>query len=120
MVSPYEMKKMDPEKLAMMLTEECSTKLPSMIDSIDDMVTAQRQLGEITNMYSYMMSCLTLFKIWTKELKKVDKDEGDRMAMRRDVIDDMTKVVNSRYNGLSRMLSVKQEINKELGMTGGI
>ncbi len=121
MISSYSMKAMEPGDLTNLLIEECLDDIPTGIDTIEDMVFAQRRLGEITNLYSYMMSCLAQFKIWVKVSKSQgQKEETDAMIMRRDSVEIITKVLDQQYAALSRMLTIKQEINNELKMTGGV
>ena len=118
-LTPETMKIMDPEELSSDLIEEYVHEIPTNVDSIYDMMQAGSMLGMLSNQYSYMLSTLNIFKIWTKLAKKDSKEEYEKMAMRRDAVETIVDILKQQYNAISRMITIKQEINNELKMTDG-
>ncbi len=119
-LTPETMKGMDPEELNSDLIEEYVHEIPINIESVDDMARAGRLMGILTNNYSYMLATLNTFKIWVKIAKKAeDKSEYEKMVMRRDSVEAIVDILKQQYSAVSRLISVKQEINNELRMTDG-
>ena len=119
-LTPETMKKMDPEELNKELVHEYVEMIPVEVTSIEDMQKAGKLLGILTNNYSYMLATLNTFKIWVKITKaNEDKKEYEKMVMRRDTVEAIVDILKQQYNAVSRLISVKQEINNELRMTEG-
>ena len=119
-LTPETMKNMDPEELNADLIEEYVHEIPTDVESVDDMVRAGHLMGILTNNYSYMLATLNTFKIWTKNCKLADdKKEYEKMAMRRDSVEAIVEILKQQYNAVSRLITIKQEINNELKMTEG-
>lgn len=119
-LTPETMRGMDPEELNSDLIEEYVHEIPINIESVDDMARAGRLMGILTNNYSYMLATLNTFKIWVKIAKKAeDKSEYEKMVMRRDSVEAIVDILKQQYSAVSRLISVKQEINNELRMTDG-
>lgn len=114
------MKDMDPEELNADLIEEYVHEIPTSIDTIEDMAKIGKLMGMLTNNYSYLLAVLNTFKIWTKIAKaSEDKVAYTNMAMRRDSVEAIVSILQQQYNALSRLITIKQEINNELKMTDG-
>lgn len=119
-LTPETMKQMDPEELNKELVHEYVEMIPVEVTSIEDMQKAGKLLGILTNNYSYMLATLNTFKIWVKITKaNEDKKEYEKMVMRRDTVEAIVDILKQQYNAVSRLISVKQEINNELRMTEG-
>lgn len=114
------MKNMDPEELNADLIDEYVHEIPVDIESIEDMAKAGHLMGILTNNYSYMVATLNTFKIWTKIAKlSEDKKEYEKMVMRRDSVEAIVDILKQQYLAVSRLITIKQEINNELKMTEG-
>lgn len=114
------MKVLDPEELSFDLIEEYIHDIPLSVETAEDMAWAGCLMGTLTNQYSYLTSAHNMFKIWTKMAKASgDKTEYENMAMRRDTIEVIAKILKQQYDSLSRLITIKQEINNELRMTDG-
>ena len=119
-LTPDTMKNMDPEELNADLIEEYVHEIPVSIETIEDMTKAGRLMGILTNNYAYLLAALNPFKIWVKAAKaSEDKKEYEKMVMRRDSVEAIVDILKQQYNALSRLITIKQEINNELKMTDG-
>lgn len=105
-------------KLTNWLTKEFDFALPDEIDTLADLTLAGRLLSKILNGYTFVSTLL----IYAKSLSRQIKRSGDKQACE-DMTDKMfvLQVVNDRlklqYQGLSRRITIKQEINTELHMS---
>ena len=112
---------MDPCELNLWLVETFPCEIPTCIDSVEAFTKAGNLLGDLTNKYTYLASTLSFLKIETKNEKRKGKgQDADDMMLRRDAFQNMTDIIKQQYNAVSRIITVKQEINNELKMTGGI
>lgn len=109
---------MEPEKLAIWLNENYSFQIPVVIETADDLRSAGRLMGNLTNTYSYIMSISTFAGLAVREAKrnKLDKSVIDDCIARRDLIKDFADTIKFQYNAVSRMITVKQNIDEELKM----
>ena len=111
--------KMDPLELAEKLVKISCVEIPCDINSADDMTRAGNLLGKYTNSYVYLTGVLSFLKVLTKNAKsRGEKELYEDMAMRRDVVEKMAEAEKQKYNAISRMITTKQEVNKELQMAG--
>jgi hypothetical protein len=111
-------KQMDPEELNSILLKTFVKPIPISIENIEDMNTAGRLMASLTNDYSYLSGVLSSLKISAKIAKSQgSKVEYNEMVMRRDCVDIIVDIVKQQYSALSRLITIKQEINNELKMT---
>lgn len=107
------------ENLIKWLDSRFYVSIPKGLESIDDMKTAGRLLGQLSNDYSYLAVLLSYAKAFVRAEKRKGKDfkaSYEDMIDKRDIIDEMTSVVKMQYQAISRMITVKQEIQEELNM----
>ena len=91
--------------------------LPEGIITAEDLSDAGKMLGHLTNSYSYLANQSEYAKIVVREKKgKIPKEEYQTLMGKRDVIERGAETVKLQYQALSRMITVKQEINHELRM----
>lgn len=111
----------DPLVLTEKLKSEYLFYLPETIENADDLLEAGRFLGKIANSYSFLVQLSSLAKINVRKLKreKKSKDEIDNAIDRKDSINNTVEAVKMQYNAISRLITVKQQINEELKMTDG-
>jgi len=114
------MKTMEPDVLDKTLTEIYTHTVPICIDTIEEMVDAGKLMSTIANEYSFLMSALSSFKIMTKVLKENKDKDASKMAMRRDSIESAVERLKFQYGAISRLITIKQQINYELKMTGAM
>ena len=98
------------------LAKICYLEIPTEITSVEAMTKAGTLLGELTNRYSYLTSLHMLVKAICRLYKKQSKELWDEMVAKRDALEDALKMTLQQYSAISRMISTKQEINKEINM----
>lgn len=114
-----EIYEMEPFEMTEKLTESFSYDLPEFLDTPDDLRNAGRLLGELCAAYSYLIQLASYGKLLVRDLKrtKADKATIDNAIDRRDVINNLAEIIKLQYNTVSRMVSIKQQINYELKMS---
>ena len=111
---------MTPINLAIWLEKEYASTLPSNIDSMEEMKKVNTQLSRLANSYSFVMQLLTYTKIQVRQEKrkgKENKENYEDMIDRRDTLQNTADILKMQYQTLSRMITVKKEINDELRMS---
>lgn len=92
--------------------------LPESILTIEDMQEAGAMLSKLINGYTFLSNLAEYAKILVREKKgKISKEEHQSLMGKRDVIVQAAETVKMQYSALSRMITVKQEINRELQMS---
>ena len=114
-----EIYEMEPFEMTEKLTDSFSYDLPEFLDTPEDLRNAGRLLGELCAAYSYLIQLASYGKLLVRDLKrtKTDKATIDNAIDRRDVINNMAEIIKLQYNTVSRMVSIKQQINYELKMS---
>ena len=115
---------MDPFELLYYIEEGFLKEIPEQVDTIEDMVLVQKLFPEITNAYSYINAALAHVKLLTRKLKGIkdiektdeSKKNYDDMVSRRDVLETASDILKQQYSALSRAITVRQEINREINM----
>ena len=111
---------MTPIDLAIWLEKEYASTLPSNIDSMEEMKKVNTQLSKLANSYSFVMQLLTYTKIQVRQEKRKGKEKKENyedMIDRRDTLQNTADILKMQYQTLSRMITVKKEINDELRMS---
>lgn len=111
----------DPNDLMVKLQQEYSYYVPETIETIDDLKKAGRMLGKLANTYSFLTQVSSYAKLEVRQLKrkKEAKDKIEDAIDRKTIIDTFAEVINLQYKAVSRLLTIKQQINEELKMTDG-
>ncbi len=107
------------------LVKEFSTEIPKEIVTIEEMNEAQALLLELASKFSYLSELASYAKIATRELKRVldsDKTPENRRAYedmvdKKEAVQNFAEIMKSKYAAVSRAVTIKTEINKELGMS---
>lgn len=110
---------MEPKALIRWLDDNFNGTVMSDIQTVEELDAAKRCLSVLTNKYSYLASMTLFAKVAARGLKRKGKEFKELyedMIDRRDALDEMARVVLQQYNTVSRMITVKLEINKELEM----
>lgn len=109
---------MQPEALAIWLDKNFLDTIPTGIETTDDLRRAGELLGKLANIYSYIMSITTFAKLAVREAKRRgdSKDDINDCIARRDVLDSFTEVIKTQYNAVSRMITVKKQVDEEIKM----
>lgn len=113
----YEYLKLPPIALLETLSDTFLYDIPITIETADDLATVSKMLSETANQYSFLCQLLGYAKIQKRNFARENsKTEKEDMIDREDVINNIVNAVKLRYNTLSRMITVKQEYNKELNI----
>jgi len=105
-----------PLEVSQKLAKICYLEIPTEITSIEAMTTAGALLGKLTNRFSYLTSLSMLTKSLCRIYKKQDKELWDSWVAKRDSLEDACRMTLQQYQAISRMISTKQEINREINM----
>ena len=113
---------MNSNELIKYLFETYIENIPCSIETVEDLNNAGYLLSQLTNKYAYVES----MAIYTKNAVREEKRKGpenksnyEDMIDRRDTLQEVAKILNMQYQAVSRMITVKQEVNKELNMNSG-
>jgi hypothetical protein len=121
--NPEDIFKLDPTKLANLMQEGFSFTIPFNEEdiSIHDLSYMQALIVKAGNAFPYLAYLNSLAKIQVRKAKreKLSKEEIEDAIDRKEVISNITESVNMQYNAISRLITVKQQINEELKMTNG-
>ena len=109
---------LEPGELLIWLEQNFHDDIPTEISTKEDLKRAGELLGKTTNIYSYLSSLTLYAKLKVREAKrdKLDKDEIDKCIDRRDIIAQYADTLKFQYNAISRMITVKKQIDDEARM----
>ncbi len=113
---------MDPNELQ----EWCDTFIPTIptaIETVEDMQLASRLLSQLASNFTYLNSLSVYAKNAVRQEKKKGKDNKevyDAMIDRQNAISSTCDSLKLLYSCLSRLITIKQEINKEINMSNSI
>lgn len=100
------------------ITNNFYVTLPESILTVDDMQAVGPMLSKLINGYTFLSNLGEYAKIMVREKKgKVDKDTLQSLMGKRDILLQAADTTKMQYSALSRMITVKQEINYELRMS---
>lgn len=107
-----------PEQLAIWLNQNYLEQIPITVETVDDLRHAGTLLGTLANTYSYVKSIATFAALAVKEAKrkKQEKTIIDDAISRRDILDTFADTLKIQYNAISRMITVKKQIDDEMRM----
>lgn len=98
-------------------------ELPTSIETVEDMQLSSRLLSRLASSYAYLNSLGVYAKNAVRREKKKGKENKEvyeALIDRQNAIDSACDSVKMLYNCLSRLITIKQEINKEINMSNSI
>ena len=109
---------LEPEDLLQWLNDNFLEEIPIAINNIEDLKKAGILLGKLTNIYSYLVSLSMFAKLKVREAKKnkENKEEIDKAVDRKEIVNSYADVIKCQYNAVSRMVTVKKQIDEEMKM----
>ena len=111
---------MDVKELIAWLDKEFVIILPENLHTVEALEQAEEMFSKLGNQYAYLSTLSSYAKVYVRELKR-NKDNPKEMIEdmidRKEAISRTMDVVDNLKSTLSRMLTTKQEIDKELNMT---
>lgn len=109
-----------PEELYAYMQDTFHVVIPKAIETVDDLSKAGKLLGRYASYYSFLTQLSSLAKMRKRLIKKSGtKEEYEMAMMQEDIINAFMESSKIAYNSISRMITVKQEVNNELKMTDG-
>ena len=98
-------------------------KIPKRIESIQDMIDCEELISELTNSMSYLIGVIVQLKVDVR-IAKLNKTENkydyEVIMAKKEIIADEYDSFDKQKNAISRMITIKQEIDKELQMSSHI
>ena len=127
----------DPIAILRELERRYTFIIPVRVETPQDMQLAGELLGRITNAYSYLaevdaklavyvkaakQNCVVKPKGKDETLEKIQeyqslKENYEMMVLRKNAVSRFVEILKQQYNCISRMITVKIEINKEIKMS---
>lgn len=109
---------LEPSALLQWLNENYLEDVPPAISTVDDLKNAGILLGRLTNTYSYLVSLSLYAKLKVREVKrnKEEKEIIDNAIDRKEIINSFTDIIKCQYNAVSRMVTVKKQVDEEMKM----
>ena len=98
-------------------------ELPTSIETVEDMQLSSKLLSRLASSYAYLNSLGVYAKNAVRREKKKGKENKEvyeALIDRQNAIDSACDSVKMLYNCLSRLITIKQEINKEINMSNSI
>lgn len=111
---------MSPLSLLENLSKTFLYKVDETIETPADLQKISGILVQTTNEFSFLSQLLNYAKFDCRYYKRLGKDyktQYEDAIDRREVVHSILDAVELRYKTLSRMITIKQEINKELKMS---
>lgn len=91
--------------------------IPQEILTPDDFSIVSKMLSDTSNQYSFLVQLASVAKIQKRIASRAkDKVLKEDLIDKETIIENIVSSVKLRYATLSRMITIKQEYNKELNM----
>lgn len=109
---------MKPEALAVWLNQNYLEQIPISLETVEELKAAGTLLGKLANTYSFVKSIGMFANLAVRDSKrkKLDKAIIDENISRRDVLDTFADTIKIQYNAVSRMITVKKQVDDEMRM----
>lgn len=116
----YKELEMTPSELLNYMKINFLSEVPTEIVTVEDLEAVGKMISQTTNQYAYLCTLFSAAKIdcrgW-RRLSNEDKKQYEDAIDRKDIIQCFVDTVKMRYNALSRLITIKQEVNAELKMS---
>lgn len=94
------------------------TPMDISFDTVEDFVKAQELMRQYANQYTFLVNLKGYIKtgLRTARAMKYKKEDIDTLVDRKALIEDAIAVSKTQMQTVSRMITLKQEINRELSI----
>lgn len=118
--SSQELMELPVEKLTDYLSSICMIGIPVKVETVEEMKEASQLLSRAGSLYSFMTNAALIANVQKRQLKKdkEKKEEFDDALVRETIFNSYAEQLKICYNTISRMITIKQQINQELRMLG--
>lgn len=117
-LSYNEMMEMPSKELFDYIEQNYMLRIPPSIESVEDMMEASKILSQANAYYSYFTNKALATKITKRNMKrnKASKEDIEDILSKEEIFANAADLSKAAYNTISRMITVKQQINYELKM----
>lgn len=92
-------------------------EIPEKLETIEHLKDAAETLAKINNGRNYIDSLLIYISPKVREFKRnASKEEYQDMIDRRNILQEVTNLLNKNYEALSRLVTIKKMIDQEMYM----
>lgn len=124
--------RLEPLKLHEYLTDNFTITIPDRLDSVEEVSRTAELISKTTAYYSFLENMRveanlkkTIYKDYAAntddpDLKKAYQKESANMLKREQIFESMVKIMDRTYQSISRMITIKQQVNKEIEMSGKV
>ena len=118
---PYntnELMSMEPIDLAEYLLLNFQIDIPPSITTVEDLEEASRILAKASTYYSFLSGMRLTARMQKRTLKrqKESQNEIEKMLAREEAFETQAQIAKTAYDTVSRMVTIKQQINQEMKM----
>ena len=108
----------EPLDLIKWLEEEFVVNIPENLDSVEQMIWAESLLSKFGSQIVYLDYLLSYAKVTLREARrnKLGKEEIEHYIDKKENIERALEGVKALQSAVSRMVTTRQEINKELNI----
>ena len=109
---------MEPMELAEYLGRMYSITIPLTLTDANDLKLASEILSTAANAYSFLSNMRIIARVQKRALKRQRESakEIEDMLAREEIFENQAAVVKQAYETVSRMVTIKQQIDQELKM----
>ena len=120
-INQNEILKCSVEELAKWAVPSFFTPISVDVDTVDGMRDVGRCMQELSNQYAFLASVLAVLKYSVRQAKdEKNKVVADELIDKKEIIQRALDNVKQQQSTVSRMIIIRQEINRELNMNGGV
>lgn len=111
---------MEPEQLIRYLNQLCKVEIPKTVETVEDMQEAANILARLGPLYAFLSNMEMTANVQKRMLKKnkEQKEQYEEAITREYIFGSYGEQVKMLYQTVSRLLTIKSQINQELKMLG--
>lgn len=108
---------MDAIELYNTLEDNFTYEMPEDLETIEGLAKANKLISELLNAYAFISSMAAMASVYKRTYKNSStKKEYEEMVDKEKILKAKADVLDKFYAGISRQITIKQMINKELEM----
>ena len=108
------------EDLAAWAVPEFFTPISVDVETVEGLNEVGQCMQRLSNRYAFLASMLAVLKYSIRQAKdKKNKVETDELIDKKEIMQRALDNVKQQQSTVSRMITIRQEVNRELGMNGG-
>jgi len=109
------------EELASWAVPKFFTPISVDVETVEGLNEVSKCMQNLSNQYAFLASMLAVLKYSIRQAKdNKNKVEADELIDKREIMQRALDNVKQQQSTVSRMITIRQEVNRELGMNGGV